>query len=69
MKRKTRVAEIYICFVRWRISATCEKKKSYVGLTKSYLSDNIFYVGLIFSYVGDNKPYAGNIITYVGLST
>ncbi len=32
--------------VRWRISATCEKKKnkSYVGLTKSYVGDNISYV-------------------------
>ncbi len=41
-------------YLRWRIIATCEKKKkkSYVGLIKSYVGDNISYVGLISSYVG-----------------
>ncbi len=55
-----------------------KKKKSYVGLTKSYAGDNISYVGDIFyvvdnksyvgdiSYVEDNKSYVGDIITYVG---
>ena len=55
------------CFgnLRWRISATCEKKekKSYLGLIKAYAGDDssyvglnmISYVGLIISYVGDAK--------------
>ncbi len=56
--------------VRWRISATCEKKEkqSYVELINSYVGDNIFYVGLSISYVGDNKSYVGLIKSYVGLS-
>ena len=66
-------------FVRWRISATCKKKrkkKSYVGLTISYVGDNKSYVGLtiisyvgltIISYVGLTNSYVGDSKSYVRL--
>ncbi len=49
--------------IRWRISATCEKKKN-----KSYVGDNISYVGLTKSYVGLGIFYVGLTKYYVGLS-
>ncbi len=51
--KKIRLIELSDLYVRWRICATCEKKKnkSYVGLTKSYVGDNKSYVGLT-NYVG-----------------
>ncbi len=33
-----------------------KKKKSYVGVIKSYVRGNIAYVGLIISYVGEKSP-------------
>ncbi len=52
--------------LRWRISATCEKRK--IRDNKSYVGDIITYVGLIITYVGVTNSYLGPTKSYVGLT-